>query len=310
MKILFITAHRLGDAVLSTAVLSYLHDHYPDARFTIVCGPAVADIFTRAPRCDAVIALTKKSYNRHWLSLWTRCVAQRWFMVVDLRSSLVSYGLWVRRRVVVKGGRRPGHKIIQHAQALGTVGTLQPCLWFRSAVDAQLSRELPPHKQWVALAPTAGSPVKAWPAQSFAALARELEDCGLHPVIFYGPGEVEREHARPLLQALPHAIDVGGRYGLNDVACLLRHCRLFVGNDSGLMHMAAALGVPTVGLFGPSCVSQYAPVGPHVTTVCAPGVEGAGNMVELDVSAVKKAVFRLYRKTTVRALEKEMNDAL
>lgn len=311
MNILFITAHRLGDAVLSTAVLSTLQERYPQARFTIVCGPQVTALFSYVPRCEAVFALKKRSYNRHWLELWAHAVKKRWFMVVDLRSSLVSYGLWARHRVVVKGGRRPGHKVAQHARALGMSETIRPRLWLDEDVAARMKKDFPSaNTTWVALAPTAGSPIKAWPAASFVALAHMLEELGLRPVIVYGPGEAEREQARPVVEALPQAFDAGGRYVLTEVACLLRQCRLFVGNDSGLMHMAAAVGVPTVGLFGPSCVSQYAPVGRHVTAVSAPGKEGAGAMDALTVSAVKEAAWRLYRQTDTIALYEEMNDAL
>lgn len=310
MKILFITAHRLGDAVLSMAVLSALVERYPQARFTIACGPTVTGLFQNVPRCEAVIALSKRSYNRHWLSLWRQCATQRWFMVVDLRSSLVGFGLWARHRVLVKGGRRPGHKITQHAHALGWADIPKPRLWLSQERVAKRRSIFPKQHQWVALAPTAGSPVKAWSAASFVALARALETLGLHPVIFYGPGEVEYEQARSVVEALPYAYDLGGRYPLEDVACLLRQCRLFVGNDSGLMHLAAAASVPTLGLFGPSCVSQYAPVGPYTMTVCAPGIEGEGKMEQLKVDDVKEAAFRLFQLTEDGASQRERNDAL
>src|SRR5207237_9547818 len=73
----------------------------------------------------------------------------------------------------------------------------------------------------------------------------------------------ERAQAVPVLAALPpgRLIDLVGRTDLLTAAAVLRRCTLFIGNDPGLMHVAAAAGTPTLGLFGPSPVEQYAPSG-------------------------------------------------
>ena len=73
----------------------------------------------------------------------------------------------------------------------------------------------------------------------------------------------ERAQAEPVLAALPanRRIDLVGRLDLPSVAAALRRCTFFVGNDTGLMHIAAASGTPTLGLFGPSPAEQYAPGG-------------------------------------------------
>jgi heptosyltransferase III len=75
----------------------------------------------------------------------------------------------------------------------------------------------------------------------------------------------ERPQAAPVLDALPAArrIDLVGRVDLLTASAVLRRAALFVGNDSGLMHLAAASGTPTLGLFGPSPAARYAPWGPR-----------------------------------------------
>lgn len=295
MRILFITAHRLGDAVISMGVLSELLERYPEARFTIVCGPMTADLFRAMPRCEKIIALSKRSWNRHWLDLWRRCVGKRWALVADLRSSPVSLALWARRRVIVPGGRRPGLKRLQQAQAFGFSSARMPTLWLTAEETAQAARLLPPESHWLALAPTAGTPAKMWGAARFAALSRRLSEEGLRPAVFYGPGETEKNFAAPLLDALPEAEDMGGGRSLGEVGALLQRCRLFVGNDSGLMHLAAAAGVPTLGLFGPSCASQYGPSGRAALALSAPGPEGAGRLDRLAVERVAETARRLER---------------
>src|SRR5437868_5041793 len=81
VRILFITATRIGDAVLSTGVLRYLVDTYPAARFTIACGPLAASLFAGVPRLDDIIVLDKRPMLGHWLALWRRTCGTRWDVV-------------------------------------------------------------------------------------------------------------------------------------------------------------------------------------------------------------------------------------
>ena len=95
------------------------------------------------------------------------------------------------------------------------------------------------------------------------------------------------------MDALPDALDMGGRFTLTQTAALLAQCALYVGNDSGLMHMAAAAGAPTLGLFGPSRASEYAPAGPQAHWVAAPGPEGEAPIADLSVETVARAALAL-----------------
>ena len=81
----------------------------------------------------------------------------------------------------------------------------------------------------------------------------------------------DRDQIRPLLQSIPSGklVEIIGRDLLTVAACL-KQCQLFVGNDSGLMHVAAAMGTPTLGLFGPGFENIYGPWGPHCAVVRTP----------------------------------------
>ncbi|WP_050801400.1 glycosyltransferase family 9 protein [Gluconobacter morbifer] len=285
MRILFITSNRLGDAVISTGVLDALQCRYPSAVFTVVCGPVAAGLFTPDPRCEQVITMEKRRYDRHWLDLWTQCVWTRWFMVVDLRGSLLGLTLRASRRLIVRGGRRPGRRIEHLGRALGYRRIPMPRVWTSAEQEASAARLLPPGN-WLALGPTANWDGKIWPPERFVALADSLRAEGLWPVVFYGPGQQEKARAQPVLDGLPDALDLGGDRPLGEVAALLRRCRLFVGNDSGLMHLAAAAGTPTLGLFGPSRATEYAPAGPSARFVEAPGPEGHAPICGLGEATV------------------------
>lgn len=293
-RVLFITAHRLGDAVIGMGALAGLMKRYPQARFTIACGPAVQDLFRHMPRCERIIVVEKKSHNRHWLALWCQVVRYRWEAVVDLRSSPLAYALWSHARHVVRGGRQPGLKLEQQARSLGLEQPCRPHVWLGQEERVEAARLLPGEVRWVALAPTAGTETKIWPAVAFAALVERLKGHGLYPVLFYGPGEREDRLAAPARAAMPDALDMGGRYTLAQVAALLARCSLFVGSDSGLMHLSAALDVPTLGLFGPSHAAQYAPSGRWAEVLEAPGPPGAGTMEDLKAEDVCQAALSLY----------------
>ncbi|NVN43098.1 glycosyltransferase family 9 protein [Asaia siamensis] len=285
-RILFITANRLGDAVISSGALGELIRRYPAARFTIACGPVAASYFEACPVVERVIVVSKKRYDLHWVSLWAQCVGQWWDMVVDLRGSGVSLFLPTLRRRILRGGRRPGARIGHLSALFRDRPALMPQAWSRPDQERLASEILPDEGRYCALAPTANWDGKIWPAENFVALGQAIQAKGLLPVIFYGPGEEERLRAHPVLAALDGALDLGGQAGLGLVTALLRRCALFVGNDSGLMHLAAASGVPTLGLFGPSRASEYAPTGPRARFVAAPGPEGEAPIAGLSTERV------------------------
>jgi ADP-heptose:LPS heptosyltransferase len=112
---------------------------------------------------------------------------------------------------------------------------------------------------------------------------------GAIPAVFAGPGEAERALAAPLLAALPDAIDLVGRLSLPEAAACLARCTMFVGNDSGLMHLAASAGTPTLGLFGPTPAAEYAPAGRSAIVV----MSQSPRMEDLSVDAALAAASRL-----------------
>lgn len=272
MRILFITSNRLGDAVLSTGLLADLVERHEGARVTVACGPLPAPLFRAVPGLERLIPMAKRRYARHWVGLWAACVGTRWDLVVDLRNSAVSRLLWTRR-LAVHSRPVPGlHKVEELARVLGLTVPPAPRLWLDGAARAVAARLLPaPPEPLLAIGPTANWRGKEWPADRFAALAARLTGPGAPlagaRVAVLAAG-AERDRAAPLLAALgPRAIDLGGRTDPPEAAACLERAALFIGNDSGLMHMAAAAGTPTLGLFGPGYPETYGPWGPLARAV-------------------------------------------
>jgi ADP-heptose:LPS heptosyltransferase len=266
MHILFVTATRIGDAVLSTGLLSHVVERYPGARLTIAAGPVAAPLFEAVPGLDEVLVLTKRRWGLHWLPLYVRAAARRWDLVVDLRGSALAWMVRAgERRVMAKGDPRE-HRVRQLGRLFGLDPPPSPVLWTAPSHERAADALLPPGPPVLAIGPAANWRGKQWRAERFAELAQRLTGAG-GPLpgarIAVLAAVHERAQAAPLLSAVPPArvIDLVGRTDLLTAAAVLRRAALFIGNDTGLMHIAAAAGTPTLGLFGPSPVEQYAPWG-------------------------------------------------
>jgi len=298
MRILFVTSNRLGDAILATGLLDHLIRTHPDCRITVVCGPVAAELFARMPNRERVIVLDKRRWSLHWPWLWATAARRRWDKVVDIRGSGLAWMVRANRRVVMRP--RPGHKLSQLAAMLGLDPPPLPVAWFTPEDAARAAVLLPAGQHaarpLVALGPTANWEPKVWPAERFAALFRALAAGplpGAVPLVIAGPGAAERAMAAPLLALLPEAIDLVGRLTLAEVAACLARVSLFVGNDSGLMHLAAAAGAPTLGLFGPTPADEYAPAGRHSAVVIAMGRQMTDLPVERAFATAERLIARV-----------------
>ena len=318
MNILFVSSTHIGDAVLSTGLLAHLSKCFPEARFTIACGPLPTPLFEQAPGVERVIALRKRPLAGHWLGLWTEVVGTAWDLVVDLRGSALSWTLWAKKRRVFRRAETTLHRV----ESLGRFFSLDeppaPRLWWSATQEEAAAKTIGEGSRVLALGPTANWPGKIWPAVRFTELINRLTRTdGIFPgariAVFGGAGE--RDMVRPIVEAIPseRCIDLVGKVDILTAAACLNYCDLFVGNDSGLMHTAAATGTPTLGLFGPTESRHYAPWGPHcaiaetdipyATLVGAPGFDPwkvGSLMTSLSVDRVVCAVEDLWRRNETR----------
>ena len=151
----------------------------------------------------------------------------------------------------------------------------------RAAQEAAAS--LPPG--FLAIHPGSGSPAKNWPTDRFVALVHA--HAGKRPwLLVVGPAD---EDAAAPLCVLPGCVPVRDM-PIRVLGALLGRAGLYVGNDSGVSHLAAAAGAPTLALFGPTDPAVWAPLGPGVETVRSPNMKMEG----LDLAAVSAALARLW----------------
>lgn len=274
MNLLFITSNRVGDAILSMGLLSALAARYPKARITVACGPLPAPLFAHHPGVVRVLPLVKRRHGLHWFDLWRQVAGSFWHTVVDLRNSLTGYVL--PRLWLIRLGRHRAdrHVVEEEAALIGESVPTPPHLYLSDAQQGAAAAAVPDGRPVLALGPAANWLGKQWPADRFIDLARRLTAPGgalAGATILVTAAAHERDVAQPVLDAFAgqRTIDFIGA-DLPSTAAALARCQLYIGNDSGLMHMAAAVGTPTLGLFGPTDDRRYRPWGEQCDFVRAP----------------------------------------
>ncbi len=275
MQALFVTSTRVGDSILSTGILARILEQNPGLKVTVACGPAAASLFEGVPGLERIIVLDKMLGSLHWVYLWAQTVGRRWDILVDLRNAPMTYLIGTRKRYRMARSRDTGHRILTLARVIDAeLNPPAPTIWLDPARRALAQKLIPDGPPVLAIGPTANWRAKQWRGQSFAELISRLTAAdGILPgarVAIFGRDD-ERPMALPVIESVPadRLLDLVGRIDLLTVCACLERAALYIGNDSGLMHLAAASNIPTLGLFGPSPVEQYAPWGPKCDVVQA-----------------------------------------
>lgn len=294
-NILVIKLRYLGDVLLGTPVLRALRERFPDAHIAAAVNSGTEDILKRNPDLDEVLVVERGGLASQ-LRFLEEIRRRRFDCVIDLtdgdRAAIVArfsgaavrIGLNEEHRwrgllytVVARPGPGTTHRIERDLETVRSLG-IEP----KSGMPVLRTSDQDDREAAGLLDEIAGEPLsegthplvmfqpgarywfKAWPAERFADLADRLSARGERRILIGGhAGErslaediAERARSKPLVLA--------GRTTLLHYAAILKRCALFVGNDNGPMHMAAALGVPVVALFGPSNPAEWGPRGDRV----------------------------------------------
>ncbi len=287
-RILVIKLRYVGDVLLATPVLSRLREGFPKAHLAMLVNQGTEEVVRGHPALDEVLILKRGSMARQWR--FVREIRDRRFdLVIDLtdgdRSALVSrlsgaparlgynsegrWRGWLYTRVI-EADRFAMHTSRYHlaaTEALGLTGSPPaPILTVdpeARRVAERLLQEagIDGTRPLVCLHPGARWWFKSWPAERFAALADRIQTETLAQALFLG-GEPERSVVDRIAGAMnTPSLNLVGRTGLQELGAVLEHATLMVTNDNGPMHMAAARGVPVIGLFGPSDPAVWGPWG-------------------------------------------------
>ena len=277
-RILLIRLSSLGDVLLTTPLLNLLRRACPNAEIDVLTKAEYRDLLRSHPAITGLLTFDSGQPLRRTLSLLR---ANTYDLALDLhctpRSQLILRTLRARRRLtydkrVLRRALlvRLGWNTLRSMtpvpelytaplRRLGLEGNLGPPTMYLAAdstkaADDRIARGLPGgfRGPLLAVAPGARWPTKRWPVERFAAVAQDLaQERGAAVVVLGGPDEAQLASALCDSLDVP-VIHVAGTQPLMHSAALLSRCSLLISNDSGLMHMATALQVPVVAIFGPT----------------------------------------------------------
>ena len=302
-SILVIRLYFIGDVLLSTPVFEALGRRFPDARLTVLVKRRCRDILAGNPYVDEVMVYD--AVDRYHSPLWIWRLARelrgrRFSLSVDLtgdpRSSWMVLAADPAFRVGVNHARMgflldsrtpyqaTGHvadHLVSCVEVLGaTTDDASPRLYLsdeeRSLAAALLDEAgIGRGERFLAVAPGSNLRLKQWAPTRFGSLARlARERLGMATVVLGSESDVEM--ARTVVESSGGAaVSLAGRTSIRMAGAVSAAAAAFVGNDSGPMHVAAAVGTPVVGLFGPTKPELYAPRGAPCVIVKAPSVSTA-----------------------------------
>jgi heptosyltransferase-1 len=171
--------------------------------------------------------------------------------------------------------------------------------------EARITQNLARHgiRDFALLNPGAGWGAKRWPAKRYGEVARKLASAGILPLVNYGPGEED------LFRAVLAASGGAARPtkgSITDLIALTRRARVFIGGDTGPMHLAAALGVPVVAIFGPTDPARNGPYGTRSIVLRSPAsptthkrhARPEEGLLGIEPDAVAAAALKLLAETT------------
>ncbi len=291
--ILFISLSNIGDVILTFPVFDALCEAYPDALFAVVVSPKAKFFFEGNPRVKKVYILEKQAGIRakvRWLADLRR---EKFDLVVDMRNSMLPFMVRSRRRTYpVFSGERTGHMRDRHLRRLRTVLKDIPLARDRHVLHSVKGEEesalalLKGIRGFVLVAPGAADARKQWTPDGFAQVVRYLINEVNVPVVIAGDRKDAKSAELVLKDISSGVLDLCGKTSLKELAYVVSKARLAVVNDSGVMHLASYLDIPTVALFGPTDPDLYGPWGKNSRWLRSP----SGRMADLSPRMVVDAV--------------------
>lgn len=305
-RILVIKPCCLGDVLMATPAIASLRAAFPHARIDVAVGPHARVMLETNPHVDGLVDMGPVGRGTAyapsaWLGLARRLRASRYDVAFVLDRSPLSAMLAVAAGIPVRagidsGGRGVGlthaastepvrHEVVLYLDVLRAAGVEPAHQWMQYVPppDAQ-------HRAASLLAPLAEHPgpllaihpaggenpgmtfvAKRWTPDGFGAVGRDWLEQGGRVVLLGSPGEVavSRQVAAFLPAGSPW-LDLTGQTSLPELAAVVARCDRFVGNDTGPMHLACAVGTPVVSIFGPSNDVMYGAWAPRATTLTNP----------------------------------------
>jgi len=301
-KILFVAPADLGETVLATGALAHVLSAGDE--LTVLAASEAAPLFRAAP--VARVRVPERG-GVSW-ALAARIARKNFDTAIDARGGWPGRLAPATRKLTLSPPQMLRHRIEDWGESAGAGRALAPMVWLDEAAREAAARTVGEARQILVLAPGGSDDAKRWPAERFAAVARRLASGAMDnaTVLILGAAERDDEVTRSIAQSLDAdgviARGVGAGLDLLTAGAVMERATLVIGNDNALTHIAAALGAPTLTLFGPTDERVRAPYGPRARTLrgraldelgAAPYLDAGAPMEDVSIDAVESAAIEL-----------------
>jgi ADP-heptose:LPS heptosyltransferase len=294
-RILWCLRYGIGDVVMELPLIEPLRRVAPDAHVTVLGAHPAIELLDDDPRIDVCVTIQQLGLSHRWdrgsapdrlrIDEWLR--DGRFDVVLDSRHAPPAatermYAAKIPRidsdpdveQAVVASGRNAVEAVHRSVAAGWGMELPEECVrpeyhvrTAHSRAADELLSELPATALTIGIAPVASLGLKRWPIDRFVALAGwVLSTLDASVLLFCGPDRALGVELRELVPQPERCLFVGPRH-LGTVSALLARCEALVANDTGITHIAAAVGTPTVTIFGPTAPRIYNPDHPRALSV-------------------------------------------
>jgi ADP-heptose:LPS heptosyltransferase len=261
VKILFICSNLIGDTILSSGVINYFVNQNKNAKLTFVVGPTAAPLLKNYKNIENIIVFKKRKFNFHWLDIFQKTYRTKWNIVVDFRSSAISHVLRNNKKYIFKK-----HQNIHHIEQLNSSFGFNCSNLFIPISDDEKNKadyDLDSSFKHIVIFAGGNWPPKLWSADNFNEIMKLLLS-KYHKIKFILVGSLKEKNKfyNKLIKDIKEdlIIDLFG-YNLTLTSAYMKKSNIFIGNDSGLMHLAVANKLRVISLFGPTNDKVYGPYG-------------------------------------------------
>ncbi len=271
LNFLLVQTAFLGDSLLSLPLARALKENFPGCRITALIRPENSEVFSKIKEIDEIIEDRKKTAPKipEFFRLLGELKKRRFDAALiphrSLRSALLVYMASIKKRVGFNFGfwsflftdaqpfGWPMHDAERNMMLLSPLKALCPPSFPDLKADAEIPTQARELSFKIAINPSSVWETKRWPREYFVSLIKKLKENYGTPVIITG-GPKEADYNSEIEKALPegYCLNLTGKTSLSSLTALIKSCDLFITNDSGPMHIAAALKTPTLAIFGPT----------------------------------------------------------
>jgi ADP-heptose:LPS heptosyltransferase len=257
-KVLVIDHPNIGDTILKTGVFAYIYKKFPNTYFKFLTGEGNAVMYKYFPGKADVVRIKKYKDKRHLFQIYKEAKDVCWDLIITYSKTPIDWVL-KKRKTIRLPKENLDYRYRYFASVLGEDAPfLKPVIWTSKKEEKKAEDLLVAAKgsKKIALSPIASHPTKTWPTEYFVELMHRLTDGkdALLPeakiILLGSPQDVDKLKGFAKNFKKGQVVDLVGKADILTVYEVMRKCDLFVGNDSGVFHLAVAAGVPSAACFG------------------------------------------------------------